>query len=112
VDPDGLTPARTPERLRELSKDVRAALLLDGRGHPAGIVGGPQALVDETRKLISAAERAAPAGAPEEIEVQFPHGAVYAVRRSPWTLAAVTGRGSLSALVRWDMRAVLAELRE
>jgi hypothetical protein len=110
VDPDGLTPERTPDRLRELSKDVRAALLLDGRGQPAGIAGGPPALVDEARELISAVDRAAPAGSPEEIEVQFPRGAVYTVRRSSWTLAAVTGRGSLSALVRWDMRAVLAEL--
>ena len=106
----GLTPERTPQRLCELSKDVRAALLLDERGDPAAVAGAPPELAGGARELLAAVDRTAPGGPPEEVEVQFPRGAVYAVRRSPWTLTAVTGRGSLSSLVRWDMRAVLSEL--
>ncbi|MFN2616243.1 MAG: hypothetical protein ABR581_03870 [Thermoleophilaceae bacterium] len=106
----GLTADRTPARLRELSGDVRAALLLDGRGELEAVAGGPEELADEARELLAAVDRIAPAGPPDELEVQFPRGAVYIVRRREWTLAAVAGRGSLSSLVRWDMRAVLAEL--
>jgi hypothetical protein len=106
------TPADAAPRLLELSSDVRAALLLDERGEPAGVAGGPAGLVEDARALLAAADRAAPDGRPEEIEVQFPRGAVYAVRREGWTLVAVAGRGSLSSLVRWDMRSVLSELGE
>jgi hypothetical protein len=112
VAPEVLTPARTPARLLELSTDVRAALLLDADGEAAGVAGGPLELVDDARALIAAADRAAADGPPEEVEVQFPRGAVYVVRRRPWALAAVAARGSLSSLVRWDMRAVLSELPE
>ena len=105
-----LTPAGLPARLRELSADVRAVLLLDARSEAVGVDGGPPELVDEAKALISAADRAAPGGPPEELEVQFPRGAVYVVRREPWALAAVAGRGSLSSLVRWDMRVLLSEL--
>ena len=112
VNADVLTPARTPARLCELSTDVRAALLLDEAGEAVGVAGGPAALVDEARVLIAAAERAAPGDPPEELEVQFPRGAVYVVRGAPWTLAAVAGRGSLSSLVRWDMRVLLSELHQ
>ena len=87
-----------------------AVVLLDGNGESAGLAGGPPELAEGARELIAAADRAAPAGPPEELEVQFPRGAVYAVRQAPWTLAAVAARGSLSSLVRWDMRAVLSEL--
>jgi hypothetical protein len=110
VNPDVLTPEGTPARLRDLSADVRAALLLDASGEPVGLVGGPAELVDEARTLVAAADRAAPDGDPEELEVQFPRGAVYVVRRGPWALIAVAGRGSLSSLVRWDMRVLLSEL--
>src|SRR4051812_26689749 len=89
VDPDVLTPDRAPARLRALSKDVHAALLPGEDGEPAGVAGGPVALADEAGQLIAAVDRAAPDGPPEEIEVQFPRGAVYVVRRSPWTFAAV-----------------------
>jgi hypothetical protein len=67
VVPAGLTPDRTPERLRELSKDVRAALLLDQRGELAAVAGGPAELADGARELLAAVDRAAPAGAPEEL---------------------------------------------
>jgi hypothetical protein len=107
---DVLTPERTPARLLELSGDLRAALLMDASGQAAGVAGGPEQLTDDARALVEAADRVAPAGPAAELEVQFPRGAVYVVRRSPWVLAAVAGRGSLSSLVRWDMRVVLSEL--
>lgn len=112
VAADGLTPERAPARLLELSSDLRAALLIDASGRAAAVAGGPEQLVDDARALVEAAERVAPAGPPAEVEVQFPRGAVYVVGRSPWALVAVAGRGSLSSLVRWDMRVVLSELPE
>ena len=112
LSPAALTPAEAASRLLELSSDVRAALLLDDRGVPAAVAGASSELVDDARTLLTAADRAAPEGRPEEIEVQFPRGAVYAVRRGGWILVSVAGRGSLSSLVRWDMRSVLSELAE
>jgi hypothetical protein len=47
---------------------------------------------------------------PQQVEVQVPGGAVFASRTPRWTLAAVAKRGALSALMLYDLRAVLSEL--
>ena len=114
---DTLTPERAAERLRGLSADVRAAVLLDAAGSLAGAsdddYDNAQALADLARRLFEEVDRATrdwdsePA---EQVEVQIPGGAVFASRTPRWMLAAVARRGALSSLMLYDLRAVLGEL--
>jgi predicted regulator of Ras-like GTPase activity (Roadblock/LC7/MglB family) len=112
-----LTPARTAERLCELSADARAAVLLDAAGSLAGAHGLPKRrsreLAELARALFEAvdnAHRDIPGGPPEQVEVQVERGAVYASRTPRWTLAVVGRRTALSSLMLMDLRAVLGEL--
>jgi hypothetical protein len=112
-----LTPARTAERLCELSADARAAVLLDAAGSLAGAHGLPKErtreLAELARTLFEAVDRAhrdIPGGPPEQVEAQVEGGSVYASRTPRWTLAVVGRRGALSSLMLMDLRAVLGEL--
>lgn len=114
---DTLTPERAAERLRGLSADVRAAVLLDAAGSLAGASGddhdNAQALGELARKLFEEVDRATrdwDTEPPEQVEVQVPGGAVFASRSPRWVLAAVARRGALSSLMLYDLRAVLGEL--
>ena len=114
-----LTPERTAERLCELSADVRAAVLLDAAGTPAGVHGIAKAssreLAELARELFEAVDRAhrdLPGGPPEQVEVQVHRGTVFASRTPRWTLAAVARRTALSSLMLMDLRAVLTELED
>jgi hypothetical protein len=114
---DTLSPEHAAERLRELSADVRAAVLLDAAGSLAGASDddferGPQ-LGELARRLFEEVDRATrdwEAEPPEQVEVQVPGGAVFASRTPRWTLAAVAKRGALASLMLYDLRAVLGEL--
>jgi hypothetical protein len=114
---DTLTPERAAERLRGLSTDVRAAVLLDAAGSLAGtsdddLDRGP-ALGELARRLFEEVDRATrdwDSEPPEQVEVQVPGGAVFASRTPRWTLVAVARRGALSSLMLYDLRAVLGEL--
>jgi hypothetical protein len=115
--PDTLTPERAAERLRGLSADVRAAVLLDAAGALAGVSDDDHdrgaALGELGRRLFEEIDRATrdwdtePA---EQVEVQVPGGAVFGSRTPRWTLVAVARRGALSSLMLYDLRAVLGEL--
>ena len=114
---DTLIPERAPERLCELSADVRAAVLLDAAGSLASTSEGDpkraQALGDLVRILFDEVDRATrdwDTEPPEQVEVQVPGGAVFASRTPRWTLAAVAKRGALSSLMLYDLRALLGEL--
>jgi predicted regulator of Ras-like GTPase activity (Roadblock/LC7/MglB family) len=114
---DTLTPEGAAERLRGLSADVRAAVLLDAAGSLRGAsdddYDDAQALGDLARKLFEEVDRATrdwDTEPPEQVEVQVPGGAVFASRTPRWTLAAVAKRGALSSLMLYDLRAVLGEL--
>ena len=114
---DTLTPERAAERLRGLSADVRAAVLLDAAGSLAGASDGnddnARALGELARRLFEEVDRATrdwDAEPPEQLEVQVPGGAVFASRTPRWTLAAVAKRGALASLMLYDLRAVLGEL--
>ena len=100
-----MTPALTPDLavgyLRELSADIRAAAVLSPAGEP--IAGAPE-LAGAARELLAAAPDAA------EIEVATAGGAVYAARDEQHAVVAVCGRFALPALVRYDLKVVLAEL--
>ena len=114
---DTLTPEGAAERLRGLSADVRAAVLLDAAGSLRGASDDEhddaQALGELARKLFEEVDRATrdwDTEPPEQVEVQIPGGAVFASRTPRWTLAAVARRGALSSLLLYDLRAVLGEL--
>jgi predicted regulator of Ras-like GTPase activity (Roadblock/LC7/MglB family) len=114
---DTLTPERAAERLRGLSTDVRAAVLLNAAGSLVAASDddhddGPQ-LGELARRLFEEVDRATrdwDTDPPEQVEVQIPGGAVFASRTPSWTLAAVARRGALSSLMLYDLRAVLREL--
>ena len=115
--PDTLTPEHAAERLRELSADVRTAVLLDAAGSLTGATDADrrraEKLADLARRLFEEVDRATrdwEAEPPEQVEVQVPGGAVFASRTPRWTLAAVTKRGALSSLMLYDLHAVLGEL--
>jgi hypothetical protein len=108
-----LTPADTPARLCELSGDARTAVLLDAAGALTASSdpdpGRARTLGELTRDLLAAVDQA-PGEPAQQLEVQVPGGAVYASRTPHWTLAVVARRNTLSSLMLWDLRAVLAEL--
>jgi len=113
---DTLTPERAAERLRGLSGDVRAAVLLDAAGSLAGASDDDYdhaALGELARRLFEEVDRATrdwDADPAEQVEVQVPGGAVFGSRTPRWTLVAVARRGALSSLMLYDLRAVLREL--
>jgi predicted regulator of Ras-like GTPase activity (Roadblock/LC7/MglB family) len=114
---DTLTPERAAERLRGLSADVRAAVLLDAAGSLAGASDenhdNASVLGELARKLFEEVDRATrdwDAEPAEQVEVQVPGGAVFASRTPRWTLVAVAKRGALASLMLYDLRAVLGEL--
>jgi hypothetical protein len=96
-----------PERLLELSPDVRAAVLVDA----AGALVGPgeedaEPLAALVRELVAEADAAA-GSPPEQLEVQVEGGAVFVTRDSRHTLAAITRKAALRSLVLYDQRALL-----
>jgi predicted regulator of Ras-like GTPase activity (Roadblock/LC7/MglB family) len=114
---DTLTPERAAERLRGLSADVRAAVLLDAAGSLRGASDDDhddaEVLGDLARRLFEEVDRATrdwDTEPPQQVEVQIPGGAVFASRTPRWTLVAVARRGALSSLMLYDLRAVLDEL--
>ena len=114
---DTLTPERAAERLRGLSADVRAAVLLDAAGSLKGASdddhNDAETLGELARKLFEEVDRATrdwDTEPPEQVEVQVPGGAVFASRTPRWTLVAVARRGALASLMLYDLRAVLGEL--
>jgi len=103
VMPSALTPDVAIDYLRELSADIRAAVLLDAEGRR---LAGAEGLAEPARALLEAA--------PDEaaIEVVADRGAVFAARSERHALCVVTGRFALPALVLYDLRAVLSDLAE
>ena len=96
-----LTPALALDYVRELSADVRAAIVLDGAGR---LLAGPPELADLSRELLAAAGDAA------ELEAATGEGVVCAVRSTEHAAVAVCGRFAIPAVVRQDLRAAVAAL--
>lgn len=85
--------------LSELSTDIRAAVVLD---HTGQYVAGEAGLAVEARDLLSGGEPFA--------EAPSPGGRVFAARGRDHSVAVLTGRFALPALVRHDIRQVLDDL--
>jgi hypothetical protein len=97
----GLTPELAADYLRELSADIRGAVVLSVSGEP--LAGAPE-LIEPARRLLEAAPGAA------EIEVTTAGGAIHAARSAEHAVVAVCGRYALPALIRYDLKVVLGEL--
>lgn len=87
--------------MRELSADVRAAIVLDATGAP---LAGPAALADPARALLAAGAGAV------EVEAAGGEGVVCAVRSPAHAAVAVCGRFAIAGVVRQDLRAALAAI--
>jgi hypothetical protein len=100
-----MTPALTPELavdyLHALSADIRAVAILTPGGAP---LAGAAELAAPARELLAAAPAAA------ELQVVTGEGTVYASRDERHAIVAVCGRLALPALIRFDLKVVLAEL--
>jgi hypothetical protein len=94
-----LTPDLALAYLRELSADIRAAVLLDARGER---LAGPGALAAPARTLLP--------DAPAALEARTESGGVFAARDGDHQLVVVTGPLALPGLIRHDLRTVLAAL--
>jgi hypothetical protein len=99
--PPALTPALALDYVRELSADVRAAVVLDSGGE---LLAGPDELAAPARALLAAGGEAA------ELEAGTAGGVVCAVRSPAHAAVAVCGRFAIGGVVREDLRAALAGL--
>jgi hypothetical protein len=99
--PDGaLTAELALAHLGALSSHIRAAVVLDGTGH---LLAGAEQLAVPARALLAAADA-------DIVEVETARGTVVAARSPHHGIAVVLGRLALPALVRYDVRRVLAAL--
>ena len=98
---DALTPAQSLEYLRTLSADIEEAAVLAADGT---LLAGPDHLGEPARELLAAAPDA------DELEVSTAEHSVFAARDERHAVVLVCGRFALPALVRFDLRMVLADL--
>jgi hypothetical protein len=94
--PEALTPDLALGYLRELSADIRAAVLLDVHGEP---LAGDGRLAAPARALF-----------PREGPAELQHTNVFAARDDRHQLVVVTGPFALPRLTRHDLRTVLHAL--
>jgi hypothetical protein len=99
--PPALSPELALDYVRELSADVRAALVLDAAGE---LLAGPPELAAAALALLAAGGDAA------ELEAGGGDGVVCAVRSSAHAAVAVCGRFAIGGVVRHDLRTALAAL--
>jgi hypothetical protein len=103
------------KHLTEISRDVRAAVLLDKRGKLVASEGDPSdadRMAELGAELLEQARAASPGTPPAQLEVAVQGGAVYAATDSRFTIVAVAGRDALSSLMFYDLRSALARLGE
>ena len=96
-----LTPELALDYVRELSADVRAAVVLDAAG---ALLAGPDALAEPARALLAAG------GGAGELEAASGEGVVCAVRSPGHAAVAVCGRFAIGGVVRQDLRAAIAAI--
>ena len=98
---DTLTPAEALDYLRTLSADIEEAAVLAADG---SLLAGPEELAEPARALLAAAPEA------DDLEVATGENSVFAARSDDHAVVLVCGRFALPALVRFDLRMVLADL--
>ena len=111
----GESPKLAPQRLVERSADVRCAVLVDSAGNLVASSEEDRSrarrLGELARELVEAADVAAPEPT-EQIEARVDGGGVFAVRTPRHTLACVTRRLALPALILYDLRQTVAALEQ
>jgi hypothetical protein len=108
-----VTPDVALERLSQMSADIRAAVLVDRAGAVAACTDDDEQRSRRYGELVRELfERAGVTAGepPAQLEAQVEGGAVFAVRRPRWTLAAITARPALASLMFYDLRSVLSDL--
>jgi hypothetical protein len=95
-----LTPHLALAYLRELSTDIRGAVVLDQEGM---VVAGDEELGEPARRLIGAIEAKA-------VEVRLGGPFIFGVRGTRFSLAVVATRFALSSLMLYDLRKTLEDL--
>jgi hypothetical protein len=109
-----LPPDEAPAALLGLSKEMRAAVIVDPTGEPVGAEGIEDTKAREfgsaAHDLFTAVDRASPERPAEQVEAQVEGAGIYAVRDIRYTLAAVANRGALPSLAVMDLRHVLGRV--
>jgi hypothetical protein len=93
-----LTPLLALDYLRQLSADIRAAIVLDGDGNR---VAGPEPLAAAARALVAHGPL---------VHARAPGGAAFGARGERHALVVATGPLALGGLTLHDLRATLAAL--
>ena len=109
---ESLRPQDAPDRLRELSPDVRAAVLIDSAGALVAVSDNGEKgaeLADLVRELVKQVDAAADTP-PQQLEVQVDRGSVFVSRDSRYVIAAVSRKAALPSLMLFDQRALLGAL--
>ncbi len=106
--------AEAVAHLTEVSEDVRAAVVFDGRGVLASTfdeVERARAVAAAAGELLAAARALRPSSdvEVEHVEVALPDAGVYALRSDKRTVAAITTPRPNGALVLYDLETCLAE---
>ena len=114
-----LSPELALRYLDELSTDIRASVILGGRGAVAASSFEDEERTRRFRALVLELFRRADAAVEDsvsQVEVTTSGGAVFAMRAGGgrrgrrFTLAVVTGRFALPSLMFYDLRRVLSDL--
>lgn len=97
--------------LKEISSDVRVAVLVgpDGKPEAATVDTVPKRVPGLVKRLFEQAQAAARtrSDVPDQVEVATPDGDVFCSRAGGRTLVAVAGRFALPSLMFYDMLTVL-----
>ena len=107
-------PPEAVAHLTEVSEDVRAAVVFDGRGVLASTFDDPErarALASAAGELLASARNLRPTSDAdvEHVAVSLGEASVYAVRADKRVVAAITRPRPNSTLVLYDLQTCLAE---
>jgi predicted regulator of Ras-like GTPase activity (Roadblock/LC7/MglB family) len=107
------------ERLRDISSQVRAAVIFDRSGEVVGSTLGDderaKRFAEEAASLLESAEKRRQEDAPAEfaqLEVALREGSVFLVRHDDRLIAAVTSPEPTVGLVFYDLKSCLRDLEE
>jgi hypothetical protein len=101
---------RALDYLRELTPELRGAVILEGEGRALAATGAAERWAKAGTALLGAADDAGGRRA-DHVHVATGDGEVFAVRDGDLALVLVTERFVLASLTVFDMRAVLRDLR-
>jgi predicted regulator of Ras-like GTPase activity (Roadblock/LC7/MglB family) len=95
--------------LTEISSQIKAAVVLDGKGAVVGsTLPDGAALAQAATELLAAADELSPGASPlAQLEVATAEGSVFVVRQPGATIAATTAAGPTVGLVFYDLKSAL-----